>query len=440
MSRPLLYLRRLLITGALGAAAWFGYDYYMNRPPEVVEYRTSALTRTPIIHSVTATGELKAIVLVEVGSQLSGTITKLNADFNDKVKAGDVLVNLDPSTYNANLQQNEGELANAEAEYLLARLNAERKKQLREKELAPVADYDKAIADLSQAEARVKIRKASLRKAQVDLERCTIYAPIDGIVISRLVDVGQTVAASLNSPVLFEIAQDLSVMEIHANVAEADIGGVEQDQEVDFTVDAFPDRTFKGRVKQVRNAPTTVENVVTYVTVITADNKDLRLKPGMTANVSIILAKRDMSLAVPNSALRFKPDAAAGGATTAAAANNAAGPPAGGGGGPPGEGRRRRGEGGGGGGGGRREGGGNRDAGPPIRTVYVIDVPGTKSKSATLKAVTLTTGITDGTRTEVLSGLEEGKEVVTGIVAKESPAAAPGGSSSPFGGGGGFRR
>ena len=433
MSRLFLYLRRLLILGGLAAAAWFGYDYYTNRPPEVVEYRTAALTRTPIIHAVTATGELKALVLVEVGSQLSGTITTLNADFNDKVKSGDVLVQLDPSTYNANLQQNEGELANAEAELKLAQLNADRKKQLRQKELAPVADYDKAVADLSQAQARVKIRTAALRKTQVDLERCTIYAPIDGIVISRKVDIGQTVAASLNSPVLFEIAKDLSVMEIHANVAEADIGGVEQDQEVEFTVDAFPDRTFNGRVKQVRNAPTTVENVVTYVTVIAADNKDLKLKPGMTANVSIVLAKRDMALAVPNSALRFKPESAAGPSASASA------PPAAGG--PPGEGRRRRGDGGGGREGAIGGGAGKREAAVPARTVYVIDVPGTKSKTATLRQLILTTGITDGTRTEVLSGTEEGVEVVTGIVARESAPAAAGGSSSPFsGGGGGFRR
>lgn len=429
----MIYLRRLVILGALGGAAWFGYDRYTNRPPEVVEYRTSPITRTPVIHAVTATGELKALILVEVGSQLSGTITKLNADFNDKVKAGDVLVSLDPSTYQANLQQNEGELANAEAELKLASLNAERKKQLREKQLAPEADYDKAVADLSQAEARVKIRQASLRKAKVDLERCTIYAPIDGIVISRKVDVGQTVAASLNSPVLFEIARDLSVMEIHANVAEADIGGVEQEQEVSFTVDAFPDRTFTGTVKQVRNAPTTVENVVTYVTVIAADNKDLKLKPGMTANVSIILAKRDMALAVPNSALRFKPEAApaiGGAAAAQGGPPSAGGPPSGGGAG--GEGRRRRGEGGG-------PGGGRRESSSPVRTVYVIDQPGSKSKSPTLKALSLTTGITDGTRTEVISGIEEGQEVVTGIVAKDAPAAGPGGSSSPFGGGG-FRR
>jgi HlyD family secretion protein len=416
MSRFSLNLRRFLITVVLAAAAWFGYDAFMNRPPEVVEYRTSPVTRTPIIHAVTATGELKALVLVEIGSQLSGTITAMLADFNDKVKAGDVLVRLDPATYTASLQQNEGELANAEAELKLAQLNAERKKQLREKELAPVADYDKAMATLAQAEANVKIRTASLRKAQVDLERCTIYAPIDGIVISRKVDVGQTVASSFNSPVLFEIAKDLSVMEIHANVSEADIGGVEEGQEVDFTVDAFPDRTFHGKVKQVRNAPTTVDNVVTYVTVIAADNKDLKLKPGMTANVAVILAKRDMALAVPNSALRFQPEPAAPTAPVGSPGD-----------GPSGEGRRQR-----------AGAAGKRGTGPPVRTVYVIDTPGSKTKSATLKALTLTTGITDGTRTEVLSGVEEGLEVVTGIIAKESPPAAAGGSS-PFGGSS-FRR
>lgn len=415
MSRFFLNLRRFLITGVLAAAAWFGYDAFMNRPPEVVEYRTSPVTRTPIIHAVTATGELKALVLVQIGSQLSGTITAMLADFNDKVKAGDVLVRLDPATYTASLQQNEGELANAEAELKLAQLNAERKKQLREKELAPVADYDKAIATLAQAEANVKIRTASLRKTQVDLERCTIYAPIDGIVISRKVDVGQTVASSFNSPVLFEIAKDLAIMEIHANVSEADIGGVAEGQEVDFTVDAFPDQTFHGKVKQVRNAPTTVDNVVTYVTVIAADNKDLKLKPGMTANVAVILAKRDMALAVPNSALRFQPDPGEPPAP--------AGSP---GDGPKGEDRRQR-----------SGAPGKRGAGPPVRTVYVIDTPGTKSKSAVLKALTLTTGITDGTRTEVVSGVDEGLEVVTGIIAKESPAAA--GGSSPFGGSS-FRR
>lgn len=414
MKRFLNLLRRLIILGVLAAAAWFGYDYYTNRPPEVVEYRTAPVTRSSVTNAVTATGELKALVLVQVGSQLSGTIATLGADFNDKVKAGAVLVTLDPATYQASLNQNEGELASAEAELQLAELNANRKKLLRAKELTAVADYDKVISDLASAEARVKIRRAYLKKAQIDLERCTIYAPIDGVVISRKVDVGQTVAASLNAPVLFEIAKDLTTMEIHANVAEADIGGVAEGQEVDFTVDAFPDRTFRGKVKQVRNAPTTVDNVVTYDTVIAADNQDLKLKPGMTANVSIILARQENVLAIPNSALRFKPESATP-ATGAAAA--------------PGEGRRKR-E-GGGGGGGRRDGGGN----PPARNIYVIDVPGTKSKAATLKPIPVKTGITDGARTEILEGLTEGQEIVTGIIPAIT-APPPAGGSSPFGGGG----
>jgi len=416
MSRLLSWLRPILILGGLAAAAWYGYDFYTNRPPAVVDYRTAPLTRQSVTNAVTATGELKALVLVEVGSQLSGTIATLGADFNDKVKARDILVTLDPATYQASLAQNEGELASAEAELALARLNAERKKQLRAKDLTPLADYDKVIADLASAEARVQIRKAFLRKAQIDLERCTIYAPIDGMVISRKVDVGQTVAASLNSPVLFEIAKDLAVMEIHANVAEADIGGVAEGQDVDFTVDAFPDRTFHGKVKQVRNAPTTVDNVVTYDTVIAADNKDLKLKPGMTANVSIILATRENALAIPNSALRFKPEAASPGASAGA---------------PAGEGRRKR-EGGGGNPNSpaRREGA----AKTPGRSVYAIETPGTPSKSATLKAIPITIGITDGTRTEVLSGLSEGQEIVTGIV--PSVVTPPTGGSSPFGGGG----
>jgi len=417
MSRLLSWLRPILILGGLGAAVWYGYDSYTNRPPPVVEYRTAPLTRQSVTNAVTATGELKALVLVEVGSQLSGTISTLGADFNGKVKAGDILVTLDPATYKASLAQNEGELASAEAELSLARLNADRKKQLRAKDLTPVADYDKVVADLASAEARVQIRKAFLQKAQIDLARCTIYAPIDGMVISRKVDVGQTVAASLNSPVLFEIAKDLAVMEIHANVAEADIGGVAEGQDVDFTVDAFPDRTFHGKVKQVRNAPTTVDNVVTYDTVIAADNKDLKLKPGMTANVSIILATRENALAIPNSALRFKPETAAPGGPAGA---------------PAGEGRRKREGGGGGNPGGpaRREG----SAKTPGRSVYAIETPGTPGKSATLKAIPITIGITDGTRTEVLSGLSEGQEIVTGIV--PSVVTPPAGGSSPFGGGG----
>ncbi|MES2709800.1 MAG: efflux RND transporter periplasmic adaptor subunit [Verrucomicrobiota bacterium] len=442
-------LRPVLIWGGLAAAAWFGYQHFYNRPPEIAEYRTTPVIRTALVQKVTATGELTALVLVQVGSQLSGTISELHADFNSQVKQGQILAKLDPATYKANLAQNEGELANAEAELQLAKLNAQRKKQLLDKGLAPIADYDKAVADLTQAEAGVKIRSAILQKTQVDLTRCTIYAPIDGMVISRKVDVGQTVAASMNAPVLFEIAKDLTSMEIHASVAEADVGGLAEGQEVTFTVNAYPDETFHGVVKQVRNSPTTVENVVHYDTVIAVENKQLKLKPGMTSLVSIILSKRENVLALPNAALRFKPETTTASGPPADKSPAAGGPPGAGAGGTErprggGEGGGRRGGGGAsGGGGGRRK----NTEGPPTRTVYVIDKPGTATVEAVLKPITVQTGIDDGNRTEIVSGLEENQEIVSGTVFKTSSDAASAGqngASNPFraggGGGGGFRR
>lgn len=454
-------LRSLLLWGGLAAAAWFGYQHFFNQPPPVTEYRTTPVIRTDLIQKVTATGELTALVLVQVGSQLSGTILELNADFNTPVKEGQILAKLDPATYKANLAQNEGELANAEAELQLAKLNAQRKKQLLDKGLAPIADYDKSVADLTQAEAGVKIRTAILQKTQVDISRCTIYAPVDGMVISRKVDIGQTVAASLNAPVLFEIAKDLKLMEMKASVGESDIGGIVDGQEVSFTVPAYPEQEFHGMVKQVRNSPTTVENVVHYDVVIGVENKDLKLKPGMTSNVSIVLAKREKALALPNSALRFKPDPAVSGGPVGSGNNNsggnsaAASPGSGGSGsgGPRGEGggggRReggegRRGEGGGGGGGER----GNRrkaaEGADSTRIVYVIEKPGTATTEATLKPITVHTGIDDGTRTEILSGLAEAQEVVSGTIIKSAPdpnASGQNNASNPFrGGGGGFRR
>jgi HlyD family secretion protein len=448
----LRFLRPLLLWGGLAAAAWFGYQHFFNQPPPVTEYRTTPVVRMDLVQKVTATGELAALVLVQVGSQLSGTISELNADFNTPVKEGQVLAKLDPATYKANLAQNEGELANAEAELQLAKLNAQRKKQLLDKGLAPVADYDKAVADLTQAEAGVKIRTAILQKTQVDISRCTIYAPVDGMVISRKVDVGQTVAASLNAPVLFEIAKDLKLMEMKASVGETDIGGIVDGQEVSFTVPAYPEEEFHGTVKQVRNSPTTVENVVHYEVVIGVDNKDLKLKPGMTSNVSIVLAKREKALALPNSALRFKPEPAASGGGNPSPATPGSGSTTGGSGtgGPRGEGsaggRReggegRRGEGGGGGGerGKRRKAAEGADS---TRTVYVIEKPGTPTTEAVLKPVTVHTGIDDGTRTEIVTGLTEGQEVVSGTIIKSAPdpSGQNNNASNPFRGGGGFRR
>ena len=269
-------------------------------------FQTVAVTRGPITQAVTATGTLNPVQNVQVGSQVSGNIQKLFADFNSVVKAGQVIAQIDPVVFQANVNQAKGDLANAQAALELARLNAARTQALVAKQNSAQSDLDQATANLHQAEANVKIKEGALEKAQADLDHCTITSPIDGIVISRNVDVGQTVAASLQAPVIFTIANDLAKMQIDANVAEADVGGVAVDQDVDFTVDAFPLQTFHGKVVQVRNAPITVQNVVTYDTVIGVTNPDLKLKPGMTANVSIVSAHRDDVLKIPNGALRFR--------------------------------------------------------------------------------------------------------------------------------------
>src|SRR5881398_1178514 len=270
-------------------------------------YQTSIVTRGPITQAVTATGTLNPVVNVQVGSQVSGNISKLFVDFNSQVKAGQVVAQIDPALFQATVTQAEGDLANAQAALELARINARRTQELFAKKTSSQADVDQAVATLHQAEANVKIKQGALDKAKADLDHCTITSPIDGVVISRSVDVGQTVAASLQAPVIFAIANDLTKMQIDSNVAEADVGVVKIDQNVDFTVDAFPMRTFHGKVVQVRNAPITVQNVVTYDTVIGVNNADLKLKPGMTANVSIVIAHKDDVLQIKNAALRYRP-------------------------------------------------------------------------------------------------------------------------------------
>src|SRR6202011_1752395 len=270
-------------------------------------YQTAAVTRGPITQLVTATGTLNPVVNVQVGSQVSGNIQKLFADFNSEVKAGQVVAQIDPMLFQAAVTQAEGDLANAQAALELAKVNAARTQELFTKKNSSQQDLDTAMANLHQAEAGVKIKQGALDKAKADLDHCTITSPVDGVVISRNVDVGQTVAASLQAPVIFQIANDLTKMQIDSNVAEADVGAVEVGQDVDFTVDAFPTRTFHGKVVQVRNAPITVQNVVTYDTVIGVNNSDLKLKPGMTANVSIIIAHKDNVLQLKNAALRFRP-------------------------------------------------------------------------------------------------------------------------------------
>src|SRR3954449_10254906 len=277
------------------------------RTSSAATYQSANVTRGQITQAVTATGTLNPVVNVQVGSQVSGNISKLFADFNSQVKAGQVVAQIDPALFKATVTQAEGDVASAEAALELARLNAKRAQDLFTRKTSSQADLDQAMASLHQAEANVKIKQGALDKAKADLERCTITSPIDGVVISRNVDVGQTVAASLQAPVIFVIANDLTNMQIDANVAEADVGVVQVGQEVDFTVDAFPMQTFHGKVKQVRNAPITVQNVVSYDTVISVSNPDLKLKPGMTANVSIIAARKDNVLQIKNAALRYRP-------------------------------------------------------------------------------------------------------------------------------------
>ncbi len=362
-------------------------------------YQTATITRGPITQAVTATGTLNPVVNVQVGSQVSGNIAKLFVDFNSEVKAGQVVAQIDPVLFQATVTQAEGDLANAQAALELAKVNATRMQELFTRKTSSQADLDQAMANLHQAEANVKIKQGALDRARADLEHCTITSPIDGVVISRSVDVGQTVAASLQAPVIFAIANDLTKMQIDANVAEADVGVVKVDQNVDFTVDAFPMETFHGRVVQVRNAPITVQNVVTYDTVIGVSNPDLKLKPGMTANVSIIVAHKDDVLQIKNAALRFRPPDATPVETRRMGTSRTGRP--GGGRGVPHE--------------------------SAERTVYVLP-PGT-SRPQPLR---IKTGISDGIGTEVVEGLKEGDRVATAELT--STAAAPSPPANPFGG------
>jgi HlyD family secretion protein len=360
-------------------------------------YQTATVTRGPITQAVTATGTLNPVVNVQVGSQVSGNITKLFVDFNSQVKAGQVVAQIDPALFQATVTQAEGDLANAQAALELAKVNAKRTQDLFARKTSSQADLDQATANLHQAEATVKIKQGALDKAKADLEHCTITSPIDGVVISRNVDVGQTVAASLQAPVIFQIANDLTKMQIDSNVAEADVGVLEVGQDVDFTVDAFPMRTFQGKVVQVRNAPITVQNVVTYDTVIGVSNPDLKLKPGMTANVSIIIAHKDNVLQIKNAALRYRPAEATPGEVKARSPV------------PPGA-----------------RGGARREQLTSERTVYVLS-------SDRPQPVQIKTGISDGVVTEVIEGLKEGDRVVTAELASKSPAASP--PPNPFSGG-----
>jgi HlyD family secretion protein len=296
----------LILLVCVAAAAGAGYYFWKRsdaKPPEVA---TTTVTRGDVVQSITATGVLQAPTSVDVSSQISGQVKEVNADYNQKVKQGDVLARIDPATYVSRLNQAKASLASTEANNTLVLLNTERTRELRAKNLVSQQESDQAEALLKQSDAQLLTARATVEDAQVNLDRCTILAPIDGTVLDRQTEVGKMVAASLNAPTLFTLVTDLRQMEISADVAEADIGSVAIDQEVTFTVDAYPSRQFRGRVAQIRNLPKTAQSVVVYATIIEVDNSDLRLKPGMTANVSIVTARRTGVLKVANSALRAR--------------------------------------------------------------------------------------------------------------------------------------
>ena len=353
--------------------------WWWRRDQDGTQYQTASVTSREMIQTVTATGTLNPVTNVTVGCQISGTIAKLAVDYNSPVTNGQIVAEIEPFIYDANVQLANADVANARAALELAQINAKRAQELLAGKLIPQADFDTAIASLHQAEAVLQNKQATLARAQVDLLHCTILSPVNGTVISRSVDVGQTVAASLSAPTLFTIANDLTKMQIDSNVAEADVGSVTIGQDVDFTVDAFSYRTFRGKVVQVRNAPITVQNVVTYDTVIAVDNPDMKLKPGMTANVSIIIAHHDNVLSLPNAALRVRPAEPQTNTVPLTASSGV----------------------------GKRDKAERRFA----RTVYTLQ----DGKPAPVK---IKIGISDGIYTEVTEGLSESNQVITGAIYK----------------------
>lgn len=314
--RRALIIMFFLLTGLLGVGFWNLRNGAQESP-----YVTAPVQKGDINQVVSATGTLQAVVTVQVGSQVSGTIAKLNVDFNSEVKKDQVLAELDPSKFKARVDEEKANLLGAQANLAKTKVSLEdtrrnlaRAAELRKRDLISQSEldaaqtaFDAAAAQFEVAKARVEQAQAALNQAAVDLANTITRSPVDGIVISRNVDVGQTVAASLQAPTLFMIANDLSKMEVHTNVAEADIGNVWEGQEATFTVDAYPTRRFAGKVSQVRNAPTTVQNVVTYNAVVGIENERLLLKPGMTANVEFLVSQKSDILRIPNMALRFKP-------------------------------------------------------------------------------------------------------------------------------------
>jgi HlyD family secretion protein len=377
--RPRILVPLLILLAAAGGYAWWRSQ---SGAAPAVRWRLEAVDKGDVVQVVSANGNVNPVTSVSVGTQVSGTIIRLHADFNSIVKEGQLLAELDPSLFNAALAQSEANLNSARASLRLAQTKEARNRSLVGKGFISQAELDITVQELESARAQVELVQAQVARDKTNLRYTIIRSPISGVVVARNVELGQTVAASFNTPTLFQIARDLSQMQIETSIAEADIGGIREGLPARFRVDAFPGQFFKGAVRQVRLNPTIQSNVVSYIVIVTADNAEGKLKPGMTAFVQITANRREGVLRVPNAALRFRPPAEA-------AQAGAAGKPAGG-----------TGAAGSGGG----AGAGRRDAGP--RVFKLVD--------GKLVAVPVQVGVADSTWTEIVGGdVKEGDKLVT---------------------------
>lgn len=364
MKKTIKILTVLLI---IAAAVWLGFKFFGKNEKQF--YKTETVKKAKIVEQVEASGTINPTTETSVGTQVSGKIQEILVDYNSIVKEGDLMAVIDPSTYESTVVQQEANLLKVESEYNNQLRNYERYKKLYKQELVAKSELDDAETAYLQAKAQVVQAQATLDKAKIDLGYTQIISPVNGIVISKEVELGQTVAASFNTPTLFSVAEDLTKMQIEVNISEADISKIAEGQDVDFTVDAYPTTTFKGKVIQVRNSPITTSNVVTYTVVVSVDNGELKLKPGMTANASIITAVREDALSVSNQSLRFVPP-------TEAKIKNAS---------PEGK-KSYKGQG-----------------------IWVQD-----KNTGEIERIEITTGITDGNRTEILSdNLPENTEIIS---------------------------
>ena len=380
----------ILIAVAVAVVAGGGIWFFTGSPAKhKVMYASATVSKGDISNSVTATGTIEPVIEVEVGTQVSGIIDKLYADYNDVVKAGQLIAEMDKVTLEAELESSQAELASCKNEYEYQMKNYARTKTLYEKKLVSDAEYDEAFYLYEKARNAYEQSQAAIVKVKRNLGYATITSPIDGVVISRAVEEGQTVAAGFETPTLFTIANDLTQMRVIADVDEADIGQVADGQRVEFSVDAYPDDTFEGTVEQVRLEATTESSVVTYEVVITAHNPDLKLKPGLTANVTIFTLEKENALAIPTKALRFIPDA---------------------------------------------------EQLSPLGITFQADaettMPGKRQvwiKSGNeLQPRWVTTGAASGDKTEIVEGLSDGEVIAVDMVLQGGKPTAPQGERSPF--------